>query len=141
MDFKILLLALLVACSAVNEASTKPAVVNSYTEKEAPILLETEEKVPPPVPEVNDVVIETVQNPPKVIGCTDDCNMRCEESAQNACTQKERFKCRALCGDIIAPSACTQACALLSQPSTCRQQFEQFCKAQCVNKCYEGEYS
>jgi len=73
---------------------------------------------------------------PGTIPCLDDCQNNCKETAHIACTQKERAACRASCGEIIANTACVQACTYLSRPDLCKQQFEKFCSAQCVRECY-----
>lgn len=70
-----------------------------------------------------------------VISCEEDCRLSCKKSALEACSSRTRSDCKASCGDIIVPSACTQACAYLNQRSACQSQFERFCSAQCAGLC------
>lgn len=132
--FLLLLASCMIPNSEVSNITTTPVL-----EKQAEPL-EAEVKLPQETPkEVLTISTnKTLQNITSKgeISCIDDCNYQCETSAQKACTQKERAGCRANCGETIENSACVQACTFLSRPDICKQQFEQFCKAQCVGECY-----
>jgi len=142
-----LLLVILIGCTTVNQqVASKPKANQELVTsgvKEAPVLVP---EATPAVPKETMVqnVTSTVTapavpaKPVSEYSCIPDCERRCEQTAQNACTQHERSECRSMCGETIEPSACTQACTYISQPSACKQQMEQFCKSACVPKCYRG---
>jgi|SRR3989344_3063649 len=135
MKWIIALLVLLVACSTVEQTvMSKPAVQPEQTiVQQAPAeqqILEAEVKAPVETAPAQLEPTEQVQ-----LTCDDLCQQDCERDAQNACKQQERSDCKSQCGDIIDPSACSQACSFLHQSATCKTQFEQFCKAKCVERC------
>lgn len=134
MKWAILLLVLLISCApAAQEIGAKP-VIQTQPEPPKPVpqpVLEPEVKAPQEVAPPQPVSI-----PEKT--CNELCQENCGATAQNACTQKERSGCKAVCGDnpVIDPSACTQACTYITQPNSCKYQMEQFCSSQCVKQCH-----
>jgi len=136
--FLVFLISCTVQQSAVSNARTAPITQPATSPVQQTIVPET--KIP------QDIPMQIVQPEPVVkqfenstsgkIPCMDDCQNNCGESAQIACTQKERAACRASCGEIIENSACVQACTFLSRPDVCKEQFEKFCSAQCARECY-----
>ncbi|VVB81980.1 Uncharacterised protein [uncultured archaeon] len=139
MKWMILLLVLLISCApATQEIIAKPAIqIQPETPKTAPQpVLQPEVKAPavqPPAP----VTAPSPQLTP-LQECVGMCQENCKATAQNACTQKERSTCKAVCGDspTIDPSACTQACTYITQPNQCKVMMEQFCSANCVKQCH-----
>jgi len=133
MKWAVLLIFLISCAPVVQETVTKPVV---------------EEKVVIPQPAVEPVVepvIEAektpvVQKEPEPVQktCMQFCEDNCQATAQISCSQVERAKCRDICFDdpVIDDSACTQACAYLSQPNVCKSQMERFCTANCVKVCH-----
>ena len=142
MRWTLLFLLVITACSTVEQASSPistnpvstPAPVQQTITPEAKL----PQDIPIPIvqPEPSVEVIKQNNAPPGKIPCMDDCQNRCDERAQIACTQKERAGCRASCGETIENSACVQACTFLSRPDVCKQQFEKFCGAQCASESY-----
>ena len=140
MNWLFFCLIFLISCSTVQHAES-PNVTTTPVSLITPSFhnLEPEAK---PLQDISVSIIQPVIVKPQLtnssgeIPCMDDCENRCAERAQQACTQKERAACRAECGDIIENSACVQACTYLTRPEICKQQFEQFCNAQCVKECY-----
>lgn len=137
MKWIIALLVLLVACSTVEQtAMTKPTVQPETATAQEQIseqpALEAEVKAPV---ETAPAAQSEPTEPQVQLSCNDLCEQDCERDAQNACRQTERSDCKSQCGDIIDPSACSQACSFLHQSASCRTQFEQFCKAKCVERC------
>ncbi len=70
-----------------------------------------------------------------VADCIEKCSSSCEISADFACSKPSGADCKATCGQIIDPSACSTACSLRSA-GICEQKFIEFCSAQCVGKCH-----
>ena len=140
MKWIVLTLLFLISCApAAQEVTTKP--ISEKGPAQAPTtqpVLEPQVKAPQEVVKAP----ETVKEEPKPQlspqeDCQEMCKGSCEASAQNACTQPGRPECKAGCGDVIDPSACSQACTYVqNQPQQCKQMFEQFCSAQCVNYCH-----
>ena len=142
MKWHLLALLILISCAPIaQDVVTKPKMEQQIEAPRTEPVLEPQIKVPQEV-EVPEIVEqpEPVQQPklsPKE-ECIQNCENNCAATAQNACTQRERSKCRGMCNDnpAIDPSACTQACAFLHQPNVCKQQVEKFCSAQCVGYCH-----
>lgn len=145
MKWIIALLILLVACSTVEQTamtkpSTRPIESTVYQQPEPAAAQEQVSKQPVLESEVK-APVETAPaqsepaEPQVQLSCDELCAQDCEKDAQNACKQQERSQCKSQCGDIIDPSACSQACSFLHQSASCRTQFEQFCKAKCVERC------
>ena len=138
MKWSILLLIFIISCApAVQEVTTKPVVEK---QPEAPVtqpVLEPEVKAPQEVPPP-----QPVREPERQLSpyeeCIEACGENCKATAQNACTQKGRPACKEICDDnpTIDPSACTQACTYISQPSQCKVMMENFCSTQCVKQCH-----
>lgn len=142
----ILLLAVLISCTPVTqEATTKPLVTQEpIIEKQTEQILEPEIKAPQEiiVPEANKTEEQITEEPQIKLTekeiCEQDCAINCQTTAQNACTQKGRPDCKAICSanPIIDPSACTQACTYVeNQPNACKVRMEEWCSAQCVKNC------
>jgi len=146
-DMKYLVLALLflISCAPIaQEATTKPTVETQPTAQPAPKTAE------PPLESQIKVPQETVIEEPQVKEepkpqlspkeqCTKACDENCDSTAQNACTQKGRPDCKAMCGDnpTIDPSACTQACTYVpAQSNACKSMMSDFCSNQCVKTCH-----
>lgn len=132
------------ACSAPVQTSTAPVVTKDTGAAPVPEpVLEPEVKVPQPEPvavknESVNVENDTVGSSQELSvpqDCEGFCAWECERNAHNACNQRERSQCKALCGSTIDPSACSQACSFINQPGACRSQMEKFCKSQCTAKC------
>lgn len=143
MKWIVLALLLLISCApAAQEVTTKPVVDAKPMVQPPTAPLEPQVKAPQ---EIKVTVTEPPQatTPPKSSlspqeECVELCENNCAATAQNACTQHERSTCKSYCTDnpAIDPSACTQSCAYIAQPNTCKQQMEQFCSAQCVSYCH-----
>jgi|GEM_PF-2109668 len=134
----ILLFILLAACVAAptaEQAVSKPIVqaANEPREVAVPVLV-PEVKSPPEQPKVNVTVAEPEL--PKEKSCKELCADECAQSAKAACAEKERSLCKANCGSIADPSACTQACAYLHQPSSCQSILQKACTSKCVEICH-----
>ncbi len=67
--------------------------------------------------------------------CVDNCDASCTTSATFSCSKPSGTDCKAACGNIIDPSACSTACSLRSA-RICEPKFIEFCTAQCVGKCH-----
>jgi len=151
--FLLVLLVLLTACGpTVVEKESKPVVRDTRQPIKETQELETE-PVPAPTPVAEpQPAPEPIASPTKPVepafkesaeqkhlsqtqSCIEACQQDCTAAAINSCKQRFRSECKARCGDIIDPSACTQACTYISQPQQCKTQFEQFCNAQCVGLC------
>ena len=142
MRYFLLLLIVLAACLPLPEAqqtaNSKPLVpqatgVMDVEPKQE--VLESEPKVPqetvtPPI------TVTVVPAPVETKSCNEQCEDDCALSAQTACSKEERVDCKANCGSIADPSACTQACSYLNQPSSCRSILEKACTSQCVGLCH-----
>ncbi len=136
MKYLAILMFLLVACATGTQEMGKPTTpVTQQTEEE--IAKATPLPSPPPTPTVE-------QNPPptetSTMTPTEQCVSTCEDTCKNdaamACRETERSTCKAKCGDIIDPSACTEVCSyVMQQPQACKTQFEKFCSTQCPARC------
>ncbi len=133
MKWAILFLVILISCAPVSqEIGAKPVVTQPEPPKPVPLpVLEPEVKAPQEVAPPQPVIIRERT-------CNELCEENCKSTAQNACTQKERSRCKDVCGDnlVIDPSACTQACTYITQPNQCKLQMERFCSANCVKQCH-----
>ncbi len=145
MRWGIIALLFLISCApAAQEVMTKPKVDQQPMQQViAPPVLEPEIKAPQQV--VQPTATQAPTTKPVVQKelspyeeCLQDCDESCAATAQNSCTQRDRSGCKDICNDnpIVDPSACTQACSYLPQPSVCKQQMDSFCSAQCVNYCH-----
>lgn len=143
--FSIMLFVVLAACLPLPEQSqtavSKPLVPDAtgvmaiQSPKEGQPVLESKPKVPQEV--VTPPITVTVVPPPvESKSCKEQCADDCALSAQVACSKSERVDCKANCGSIADPSACTQACSYLHQPSSCRSILEKACASQCVGLCH-----
>lgn len=140
----VLLLIVLIACLPLPESTqtavSKPLVpdatgVMAIPQKEESRVLESEQKVPQEVV-APPITVTVVPPPADTKTCGEQCADDCQLSAQVACSKSERVDCKANCGSIADPSACTQACSYLNQPSSCRSILEKACKSQCVGLCH-----
>ena len=138
----IALLLVLIACSTtVQETAVSKPVVQPSTQQAPPVpALESQVKAPQEIITPDDKTVPSnvtlqVQTAPAERTCKSQCDSDCEADAQLACKQRERSACKANCGDVIDPSACTQACTYLNQPQSCKSMLEQFCKSRCVQIC------
>ncbi len=138
-----LLLFILASCVPLPEVSetavSKPFVPDAtgvmVIPREEPPVLESEAKVPQEIV-AKPIVVTVVPAPVEKKSCSEQCADDCELSAQTACSKEERVDCKANCGSIADPSACTQACSYLNQPSSCRSILEKACTSQCVSVCH-----
>ena len=70
-----------------------------------------------------------------VSDCIGKCESSCRTSAGFACSKPSGADCKASCGSIIDPSACSTACSLRSA-RICEPKFIEFCSAQCIGRCH-----
>lgn len=149
-----MLLSLLLACTPITPYPAQPEkepapqvvpptkeIVKAEMPKEDPV-----NSMPPEIPKdrhpIAPILIPVEPAPteestltPKE-KCLNSCESQCEYDAAIACKQNDRSECRANCGNIINPSACTQVCTyILQQQGQCKSQFEKFCKNTCVERC------
>ena len=69
-----------------------------------------------------------------VQACLDGCQKNCRTAAARACRQTTGTLCKANCGDIIDPSACSTACSL-RDARACEPKFKEFCGNKCIERC------
>lgn len=102
-------------------------------DESVPVLV-PENVLPRDEPEVI-VIPESKPAEDPVQACLDKCEASCKTSARLACSKPTGVECKANCGSIIDPSACSTACSLRNA-NACEPKFVEYCSSMCVERCY-----
>ncbi len=118
----------------VGEPVPEPAPQEAPAQEPMPVNRIPTNVLPRPEPQVI-VIPESKPVGDPVQACIENCNSDCEISADFACSKPSGTDCKAACGSIIDPSACSTACSLRNA-NACEPKLMEFCSAQCVGKCH-----
>jgi hypothetical protein len=114
--------------------TSAPAAQEPAAAAPIPINRIPENVLPRPEPTVI-IIPENRPSADPVAACISKCDSDCKTSATYSCTKPTGTDCKASCGAIIDPSACSTACSLRSA-RMCEPKFIEFCTAQCIGKCH-----
>lgn len=112
---------------------TAPATTSTQPTEEPVRRIPTNVLPPPP----GEIIIIPESKPAEdpVQDCMNKCETSCKNSAALACGKSTGTECKANCGTIIDPSACSTACSLRNAHS-CEPKFIEFCTSKCAGRCY-----
>ena len=112
----------------------QPAPSQSAQPEEIPLNRIPANVIPRDEPQVI-IIPESRPAEDSVADCIEKCDSSCRTSAGFACSKPSGADCRASCGSIIDPSACSTACSLRSA-RICEPKFIEFCSAKCIGRCH-----